>query len=835
MAEELFFNLHGFRFDDLTMKISYNWLKQYINFNLNPDDTARYLTDCGLEVEGIEQFETIKGGLRGLVVGEVLTCEPHPDSDHLHVTTVDVGGETPLNIVCGAANVAHGQKVIVATIGTVLYNGDESFTIKKSKLRGVVSEGMICAEDEIGVGTSHAGIMVLPPETKVGTPASKLFNVETDTIFEIGLTPNRSDAICHFGVARDLQAILKANGISCSAPILPLNHELRNTIKQGTIEVVVENKKDCPRYTGITVHGITVKESPTWLQNRLKSIGVRPINNIVDITNFVMFEVGQPLHAFDADKITGNKVIVKNLPSGTPFVTLDGNEIKLDEHDLMICNETEGMCIAGVYGGKDSGISDTTQNIFLESAYFNPVSVRKTSKRHNLKTDSAFRFERGCDPDMTEYAICRAVNLIKEYAGGRTSDIVDIYPEEIEKKKITLRYDDLYRIAGKKIDKQMVINILISLGLDLSSSKAGDEQVTAVVPLYKVDVTRPIDLVEEILRIYGYNNIEIPDNLHYNINIKSEKNNRPTQNKISNYLAYNGFFEIMNNSLTKSAYAEHFNFIDEAESVHLLNPLSSELNVMRQTLLFSGLENIARNTNNKRGDLKLFEFGKSYYKDKNATRQDSVTDQYKEKEWISLFVTGKDHDDLWYEAGKNLDFFYLKNIIENIFKLVNINDLEIRMEEDERFTSHLRYYKGSECLCTIGELQPSILKYFDLKKPVYYAEIDTNLLYSICGGNVFYSQIPSFPAVKRDLALVVDKNITYNTMEKIAYKYGSKLLKNVSLFDVYEGDKIEDGKKSYAMSFILQHADKTLTDDDITKIMNKLIYAFEKEVGAKLR
>ena len=816
------------------MKISYNWLKQYISFDLTPEVTADYLTACGLEVEGIETFETIRGGLRGLVVGEVLTCEPHPDSDHLHVTTVNVGGKTPLNIVCGAPNVAAGQKVIVATIGTILYNGDESFTIKKSKLRGVPSEGMICAEDEIGVGESHDGIMVLDPSTKVGTPASKLFNVETDTIFEIGLTPNRSDAISHFGVARDLQAILKANGIQCSAPILPLDREFRNTVRKS-IDITIENTKDCPRYTGITVDNVTVKESPEWLKNRLRSIGIRPINNIVDITNFVMFEIGQPLHAFDADKIIGRKVIIKNLPTGTPFVTLDGNEIKLDESDLMICNEKLPMCIAGVYGGKDSGVTETTKNVFLESAYFNPVSIRKTSKQHNLKTDAAFRFERGCDPEITVYAVRRAANLIKELAGGLTSEVIDVYPTEIERPKITLRYDDINKVVGKKIDKQMVSSILLSLGIDLSASQSVDEQVTVSVPLFKADVTRPIDLIEEILRIYGYNNVEIPDVMRYNINGKREPDFLPVQKKVSTYLADNGFLEIMNNSLTKVAYAEHFDFIDEEETIRLLNPLSNELNAMRQTLLFSGLENISRNINNKCSDLKLFEFGKIYYKNTKATRENSVTDQYKENQYLSMFVTGRNHDDLWNEASKPTDFFYLKNMAENIFKLLNIHNVQSEIGEDSRFSVCLKFCLGEETVCTIGELKPSILKYADIKKEVFYAEINLDVLYAAYGTNVTYAPIPAYPAVKRDLALVVDKSVTYDTLEKIAYKYGSKLLKNVSLFDVYEGEKIESGKKSYALNFVLQHADKTLTDEDITKVMNKLISAYEREIGAQLR
>jgi phenylalanyl-tRNA synthetase beta chain len=817
------------------MKISFNWLKQYISFDLTPEATADYLTACGLEVEGMETWESVRGGLRGLVVGEVLTCEPHPDSDHLHVTTVDVGGEQPLNIVCGAPNVAQGQKVVVATIGTVLYDGDESFTIKKSKLRGVVSEGMICAEDEIGVGTSHDGIIVLPADTKVGTPAAKVYKVVTDTIFEIGLTPNRSDAICHFGVARDLQAILKASGVHCSPPIAPLDREFRNTVQKGGIDVTVENKKDCPRYSGVTIHNVNVKESPEWLQNRLKSIGVRPINNIVDVTQYVMFEIGQPLHAFDADTIIGNQVIVKNLPAGTPFVTLDGNEVKLDADDLMICNASQGMCIAGVYGGQRSGVNNGTKNIFLESAYFNPVTIRKTSKRHNLKTDAAFRYERGCDPEITVYALRRAATLIQEIAGGLPSEITDIYPDEIERKKISLRYDDINRVAGKKIDKQVVCSILLSLGIDLSTTVSGEDQVTALVPLYKVDVTRPIDLIEEILRIYGYNNIEMPKMLSYNANIPAEPTTRPLQNKIANYLANNGFLEVMNNSLTKGAYAEKFDFIDENETVRLLNPLSTELNVMRQTLLFGGLENIDRNIKNKRPDLRLFEFGKSYAKNPDAAPDASVTERYTESRWLALFATGKNHDDLWSEPAKDNDFFYLKNMVENIFRLLNINTFDVNVIEDSRFVSAISYSVDGQTVCTLGDLKPAILKYFDIKTPVRYAEFDAAILFSLNCKSVTYNQIPLFPEVKRDLALVVDKSVNYGTLEQIAYKYGTKLLKRVSLFDVYEGDKIEAGKKSYAMNFVLQHAEKTLTDEDITKVMNKLVAAFEREVGAHLR
>ena len=588
------------------MKISYKWLKDLLNFNLTAEETAAYLTDCGLEVEGIETFETVKGGLRGLKIGEVLTCEAHPNSDHLHVTTVNVGEEEPLHIVCGAPNVAAGQKVVVATIGTVLYSGDESFTIKKSKLRGEPSEGMICAEDEIGLGTSHDGIMVLPEEAVPGTPAAEYFKVESDTIFEIGLTPNRCDAICHFGVARDLYAALMQHGVPCSTLVRRNARAVQPVASvHPRIDIVIENQKDCPRYSGVLIDGIKVQDSPEWIQTKLKSVGVRPINNIVDITQYIMLELGQPMHAFDADKIEGNKVIVKNLPEGTPFVTLDGNEIKLSADDLMICNEKEGMCLAGVYGGLHSGITENTTRLFLESAYFNPVSIRKTAKRHGLKTDASFRYERGCDPSITVYALQRAVELIMEYAGGYpVMDIVDRYPNEIMPAQVTLYYADVNKVAGKVIEKQTVTNILMLLDMEVKA--VGEDKINVTVPLNKADVTRPIDLIEEILRIYGYNNIEIPTTLNYDMScLRSNDDLYRFQNTISKYLADNGFYEVMNNSLSKAEYAQQFDFLDERETVKLLNPLSSELNSMRQTLLFSGLENVMRNVNNEESNVNI--------------------------------------------------------------------------------------------------------------------------------------------------------------------------------------------------------------------------------------
>lgn len=822
------------------MKISYKWLKDLLTFDLSAEETSIYLTNCGLEVEGVETFETVKGGLKGLVIGEVLTCEAHPNSDHLHVTTVNVGQEEPLHIVCGAANVAAGQKVVVATIGTTLYDGDESFTIKKSKLRGELSEGMICAEDEIGLGESHDGIMVLDPEAVPGTPASQYFKIESDTVFEIGLTPNRCDAICHNGVARDLYAALVQNNVPCSPLILPAAPELKpNANVNFRIDVEVENKKACPRYTSLLLDNVKVAPSPEWLQTKLKSVGIRPINNVVDITQYIMLEIGQPMHAFDADKIKGNKVIVKNLPEGTPFVTLDGNEVKLNENDLMICNAEEGMCIAGVYGGLESGVTDQTTRLFLESAYFNPVSIRKTAKRHGLKTDASFRYERGCDPDITVYAIKRAAQLVVELCGASViSDINDYYPEKIEPVHVTLRYDEVNKVAGKVIDKKIISQILLHLGMQVQT--AGEDQLRVIIPLNKADVTRPIDLIEEILRIYGYNNIEIPDMLSYRL---SQRNfvdvAYQMQMTISTYLADNGFYEVMNNSLSKSEYAERFDFINENETIKLLNPLSTELNAMRQSLLFSGLENVERNVNNKNANLRLFEFGKTYHLDPATERDADVTLRYRERQELAMFVTGKKNEDSWNHKSEDLDFFYLKNMIDNVLVKVNFPTQKLKISqagEARMFCDHLNYMVGEEVLVTMGMLNNMVVKPFGLKKPVYYAEFNLELLEKmITNQTVKYQQIATYPSVKRDLALVVDQNMTYDTLEQIGYKYGSKLIKSISLFDVYEGDKVEQGKKSYALNFVLQHPDKTLTDEEINKVMSKLVAAYEREAGAKLR
>ncbi|MDL2308676.1 phenylalanine--tRNA ligase subunit beta [Bacteroidales bacterium OttesenSCG-928-C03] len=817
------------------MKISWNWLKEYVHFDLTPQETAKYLTDCGLEVDGIEQFEAVKGGLKGLLVGEILTCEAHPNSDHLHITTVKIGEGDPLHIVCGAANVAKGQKVIVATIGTTLYSGNESFTIKKSKIRGELSEGMICAEDEIGLSNSHDGIMVLDDSAVPGTTAADFFNLPTDYTIEIGLTPNRSDAMSHLGVARELAAVLNTHGIPCSGVLYPQAPDFIPNAKKNPIDITIENTEACPRYIGLSFENVTVKESPDWLKNRLLSIGIRPINNVVDITQFVMFEIGQPLHAFDANYIKDGKVIVKNLPEGTPFVTLDGAEVKLSKEDLMICNAKEGMCIAGVYGGLHSGVTEMTKSVFLESAYFNPISVRKTSKRHHLKTDAAFRYERGVDPDTTLYAIRRAANLIQELTGATiVSEIIDVYPKEIELRKVKLSLPEVYQVAGKEIPRDEISSILLLLGMEVHA--AGEEQLLVTVPHNRVDVTRSIDLIEEILRIYGYNNIEIPQNISYQFFGKTKSTLHTIQKNISTFLVERGYYEVMNNSLTKGTYSDDFPFIDSDKTVKLLNPLSSELNVMRQTLLFSLLENISRNINNKNSDLCLFEFGNVY--EKSSETSDDVAKRYTQSPMLAMAISGNTGEEQWNTIPRKMSFFDLKNSIENMLLKLNVpkSSLTYEYAADEMFLQNMIVKSGEQILLKSGEIHPKTLKYFDIKKSVYFAEISMEVLAQVIPQrNIEFQEVPLYPSVKRDLALVVDKKVTYAELEKIAFKYGSKLLKQVTLFDVYEGDKIESGKKSYALGFLLQHSSKTLTEDEISKMMTKLIDAFDKEAGAKLR
>ena len=816
------------------MKISFNWLKQYIHFDLSPEETGIYLTNCGLEVESIEKFEAVQGGLRGIVIGEVLTCDAHPDSDHLHVTTVNIGAEMPLNIVCGAANVRAGLKVAVATVGTTLYAGDEPFTIKKSKIRGATSEGMICSEKEMQIGNSHEGIMELNTDAQIGQPASKYFHIEEDYVFEIGLTPNRGDAISHIGVARDLYAALKQNNVPCTQVSLPFIDDFIISKRNTPIAITIENKTLCPRYIGICLEDLNITESPDWLKNRLLAVGVRPINNVVDITQFVMFETGHPLHAFDSDKIEERKVNIKTLPKDTIFRTLDDREIKLHEDDLMICDAQKGMCMAGVYGGKDSCITTDTKNVFLESACFNPVSVRKTSKRHNLKTDAAFRFERGCDINMTIYAIKRATQLLVELANAVVcSDVIDEYPTTIEPLILPLSVEEVAQTAGKMIDKETISTILLNLGFENSS--ISENKLSVTIPLNKYDITRPIDLIEEVLRIYGYNNIETPDEIRFFQHSKPEPTLRKMQENISTYLTANGFIEMMNNSITKKEYASTFDFLNETECIHLVNPLSSELNAMRQTLLLSGLETIARNLNNKNNNLRLFEFGKTYHLvNKDAT---DVHQRYSEREKLSLFVTGKTHEENWIEQPKELDIFFLKNHIENILQKSGTAFNVSTQTENPIFVESLCYINNNdEHIVSLGQISSKILKHFDIKKPVYYAEINIAPLFSeYLKNKTLYTSIATTPLVKRDLALVVDKRTTYQQLEKVVVRFGSRHVKKVSLFDVYEGDKLPENKKQYALNFVLQHPDKTLTDEDINKIMSKLVEAFERECGAVLR
>jgi len=820
------------------MKISFNWLKQYINFDLTPVETGNYLTNCGLEVEAIEKFETIKGALRGIVIGEVLTCEDHPDSNHLHVTTVDIGAETPLNIVCGAQNVRKGLKVAVATIGTTLCSGNESFQIKKSKIRGVVSEGMICSEKELQLGENHEGIMELDDLAPVGRPASEFFKIEEDYILEIGLTPNRSDAISHIGVARDLYAVLKQNNVPCSPIVLPSIGDFIPSKRNPSIGITIENKMICPRYTGICLEDVEVKDSPEWLKNRLLSVGVRPVNVVVDVTQFVMLETGQPLHAFDSDKIEERKIVIKTLPQNTVFKTLDHRELKLHEEDLMICDAKNGMCIAGVFGGIDSGITTDTKNVFLESAYFNPTSIRKTAKRHGLKTDAAFRFERGCDINMTVYAIRRATQLLVELANAVVaSEVIDEYPTAIDPKVISLSIDEVANVTGKRIDMQTISSILLNLGFENSS--ISESKLSVTIPLSKHDVTRPIDLIEEVLRIYGYNQIETTNQINYLKHSQPKPVVQKLQKTVSSYLASNGFYEMLNNSLSKGDYASIFDTIDERERIDLVNPLSSELNAMRQTLLFSGLETIAFNLNNKNNNLKLFEFGKTYHLvNKDAM---DVISRYSEKETLTLFVCGKTHDEDWLEQPKELDFFFLKNYLENILRRCGIAEFETTPQQnisknDTTFLTPLQYSIKDQLLAKVVQIHPKILKYFDIKKSVYYAEINVEMLFAeFLKSKTYFAPIATTPSVKRDLALVVAENITYQQLEKTTQQFGSRLIKNVSLFDVYEGDKLPEGKKQYALNFILQHPEKTLTEEEINKIMNKLVGAFERECGAALR
>jgi phenylalanyl-tRNA synthetase beta chain len=818
------------------MKISYNWLKQYVNTDLKPEDIADLLTNCGLEVESTETFESVKGGLEGLVIGKIIACEKHPDADRLSLTQVDVGQDKLLHIVCGAPNVREGQYVVVAPIGVTLHptTGDV-FKIKKSKIRGVESEGMICAEDEIGIGVSHDGIMVLEGTPSIGSLASEWFQVEKDIVFEIGLTPNRSDAASHIGVARDLAALLNIQRQQNVKLDYPAVDNFITNGKQPSIKVKVENIEACPRYTGLCITGVTVKESPDWLKNKLNAINVRPVNNVVDVTQYVLFELGQPLHAFDADKITGECVIVKKVADQTPFVTLDGAERKLTANDLMICNAVEPMCIAGVFGGKESGITEESTNVFLESAYFAPVGIRKTAKYHGLKTDASFRYERGCDPNITLYAIKRAANLIRELAGGEISEITDCYPNPIPKREIVVNYSYLNRLVGKETGKDTVKKVLSAIELEIVNES--DDDLTVSVPTNKADVTRPADVVEEFLRIYGYNNIEVRERFNYTMSFLPQSPLVDIQENISDYLSHNGFYQTMNNSLTKVEYVESFDFIDASQTVTLLNPLSRDLQYMRQTLLFNSLENVIHNLNHGTTDIKLYEFGTIYRKN-NLANEHEVTKQFSELKRLSICVSGKIQAESWQGKQAGVDFYYLKNILLNVMMRMNIplDEFKITNNTVSGAMNHvLQYIYKDIPFVTVGAINDMRLKFFDIRQAVFYAEVDMDILGMLSQKRTIYTELNRFPEVSRDLALLIDKKITYKELEDMAFKTEKKHLKSVNLFDVYEGKNMEEGKKSYALRFILFDREKTLTNDEINRIMDKLILAYEKTFDAKLR
>ena len=820
------------------MNISYNWLKDYLDFDLQPDEVAAALTSIGLETGGVEEVQTIKGGLEGLVIGEVLTCEEHPNSDHLHITTVNVGGAEPLQIVCGAPNVAAGQKVVVAVNGTKLYDGDECFTIKRSKIRGVESNGMICAEDEIGIGTDHAGIIVLPADAVVGTPAKEYYNVKSDYVLEVDITPNRVDATSHFGVARDLAAYLKQNGKPANLK-RPSVDAFKIDDEVPAIEVVVENKEACLRYSGITIKNVTVKESPEWLQNRLKVIGLRPINNVVDITNYILHGVGQPLHSFDADKIKGNKVVVRSATEGAKFVTLDGVERTLTDRDLMICNVEEPMCIAGVFGGLDSGVTEQTKNVFLESATFHPTWIRKTARRFGLNTDASFRYERGLDPNQTVEVMKRAALLIQEVAGGTiTGAIQDIYPVPVAPYRVELTYDKVNTLIGKVIPVETVKSILESLEMKIVSETA--EGLVIDVPVYRIDVQRNVDVIEDILRIYGYNNVEFSDNVKSNLSYQTPTDRSyKLQNLISEQLCGCGFNEILNNSLTRSAYYDNLSTYPVSHCVMLMNPLSADLNCMRQTLLFGGLESVEHNAKRKNGNIRFFEFGNCYDYNIDHKKEGETLAEFSEDYRLGLWVSGSRVDNNWAHPNEKSSVYELKAYVENILVRLGVNLQKVIFGNlaNDIYSAGLSITTSSgRQLGTMGIVSPKICKELDIETDVYYAELSwTLLMKEIKKSKVTFSEISKFPAVKRDLALLLEKNVQFAEIEKIATESERKLLKDVALFDVYEGKNLPAGKKSYAVSFYLQDEGKTLNDKQIDAIMKKIQTNLEQKLGAQLR
>lgn len=818
------------------MKISYNWLKEYINLNIESNKLAEILTGIGLEIEGVEDWESVKGGLKGVVVGEIKSCSRHPGSEKLSITKVDIGSPETLQIVCGAPNVSAGQKVLVATVGTILTFGDQSLEIKKAKIRGELSEGIICAEDELGLGNDHTGIMVLDSNARPGTPASEYFSLTTDTIFTIGLTPNRIDCGSHFGVARDLAAYLTQNTDKEYKAILPSVEEFRIDNKKNKMEVIIENTSDCPRYTGITISNVKIGESPEWLKNRLKAIGLNPINNIVDITNFVQHEIGQPLHAFDADFIAGKKVIVKNLPENTSFITLDGIERKLSSRDLMICNSEEGMCIAGVFGGIKSGVTASSRNIFLESAYFNPVTIRKTSKRHGLQTDASFRFERGADPNNTTWALRRAALLIKQIAGGEiSSEIVDIYPKKIENELIEVSYRNIDRLIGKSIGKENIRKILGLLEIKIKKEK--DDNLLLEIPAYRVDVKCEADVVEEILRIYGYNNIDISAHVNSTLTYVEKPDKEKVVNLISDLLSDNGFSEIMSNSLNPASWYENNSDFNSEKLVKLANPLSSDLNVMRQSLLYGGMNSVLWNINRQNSEIKLYEFGNCYFR-RNTDHKIPVVDDYIEKTSLDLFISGNDGKENWNHKSNPTDFFNIKSATELVLKRLGINPDSLDLGESEKtyFADSLTYSFNNQLIAETGRISAKYLSKLDIGQDIFYSHIEWDMIIKLIrNSKIIFKELPRFPFVRRDLALLVDRNTKFRQIRDIAYKTEKILLKEVGLFDVYESDTLGKNKKSYAVSFILRDDVKTLTDKNIEKTMNNLIRAFNTELGAKIR
>ena len=806
------------------MKISYNWLKQFVKIDWKSEETAALLTDLGLEVEMVEKYQSVKGGLEGIVVGHILTCIQHPDADRLKVTTVDLGNGVPVQIVCGAANVAAGQKVPVATIGTTLYDKEGvAFQIKKGKIRGQESHGMICAEDELGLGESHEGIMVLDNSIAAGTTAASVFKIENDEVFEIGLTPNRADAMSHFGTARDLRAGLLQSGVKVEL-ISPSVSNFRVDKRTLKIDVDVEKPLLAPRYCGVTISGISIKPSPAWLQNRLKAIGINPKNNIVDVTNYVLHELGQPLHAFDASKING-KIIVKTLPSGTKFTTLDDIERTLHEEDLMICDEKGPLCIAGVFGGKNSGVTESTTSIFLESAYFNPVSIRKSAKRHQLNTDASFRFERGIDPTITEYALKRAALLIQEVAGGEiTSDIVAIYPKKIEDFPVVLNFDNVNKIIGQELPQEIIKNILASLEIKVNS--VSDAGLGLTIPAYRVDVQREIDVIEEILRVYGYNNIKFSEKLNATVSNSPRTEDYKVQNIIANQLNSQGFNEMMANSLTTASYIQLLGKLKEEHNVVILNPLSNDLAAMRQSLLFSGLEALSYNINRRNSDLKFFEFGKSYHKFPSG---------YEENKHLTMFVTGNRNQESWTNAQKPSDFFLFKGYVNGVLSRLGIQKTQNLPVTTDVFSEGIAIGFGNDVLVEYGVVKKSVLKHFDIKQEVLFADFNWALILKLLSNKIKFVEIPKYPEVRRDLSLLLDDNVTFDSIYSIARQSEKALLKDINLFDVYQGKNLPEGKKSYAVSFTIQDNTKTLTDVQIDKIMGKLQKNFETELGASLR